>query len=157
DKSHYLPTIDGNYSLSSFYVDTEMASLSDQFKNNKNHFVGLSLQLPIFNRLQTKTAVQQAKVEWEKANLQLEQHKQAYYNVLREAVENTKSAYRNWQISEKNVEAQEISFARTDEKFKQGLIDSYGYFAAKNNLLSAQTDLLQAKYSFHYAYLLLNW
>lgn len=63
----------------------------------------------------------------------------------------------NWQISEKNVEAQEISFARTDEKFKQGLIDSYGYFAAKNNLLSAQTDLLQAKYSFHYAYLLLNW
>lgn len=87
----------------------------------------------------------------------MEQHKQAYYNALREAVESTKSAYRNWQISEKNVEAQEISFARTDEKFKQGLIDSYGYFAAKNNLLSAQTALLQAKYSFHYAYLLLNW
>lgn len=31
-KSRYLPTIDENYSLYSFYVDTETASLSEPFK-----------------------------------------------------------------------------------------------------------------------------
>lgn len=155
-KSGYLPRITANYSLSSFYVDMETASLLDQFRNNRNHFLGFSLNVPIFNRLQTRTAVQQAKIELEQANLQAEQQKQAYFNALREAYTKTQNAYENWQASEKNVEAQEISFAKTEEKFRQGMVDAYGYFAAKNNLLSAQTSLLQAKYTFHYENVLLN-
>jgi outer membrane protein len=156
-KAGYLPNISGNYSLSSFYVDTETASLGDQFKNNKNHYVGISLNVPIFNRFQTQVAVQQAKIELEKANLQTEQQKQAYYNALRDAYTQTENAYLNWQASENNVEAQTASFAKTEEKFKQGMVDAYGYFAAKNNLLASQTALLQAKYTFYYENLLLNW
>lgn len=156
EKSSYLPRINANYSLSSFYVDTETASLRDQFKNNKNHYLGFSINIPVFNKLQTRTAVQQGKIEWEQANLQSEQQKQAYYNALRDAYTKTQNAFETWQASEKNVEAQKISFARTEEKFRQGMIDAYGYFAAKNNLLSAQTSLLQAKYTFHYQNVLLN-
>ncbi len=155
-KSGYLPRINANYSLSSFYVDMETASLMDQFRNNRNHFLGFSINVPIFNKLQTRTAMQQAKIELEQANLQAEQQKQAYYNALREAYTKTQNAFENWQASEKNVTAQEISFAKTEEKFRQGMVDAYGYFAAKNNLLSAQTSLLQAKYTFHYENVLLN-
>jgi outer membrane protein len=156
-RSHYLPTISGNYSLSSFYVDTETAALGDQFKNNRNHYIGISLNLPLFNRLQTQTAVQQAKIDWEKANLQLEQQKQAYFNALRDAYTQTQNAYGRWEAAELNLEAQEISFAKTEEKFKQGMVDAFAYFAAKNNLFGAQTAVLQAKYTYHYENLLLNW
>jgi outer membrane protein len=156
-KSNYLPKLNGNYALSSFYVDTETASLSDQFKNNTNHFLGISLNVPIFNRLQTQTAVQQAKIQAEQAFLQSEQQKQAYFNALRDAYTKSLNAYDNWQFSEENLKAQKISFVKTEEKFKQGMVDSYGYFAAKNNLLQAETAFLQAKYTFQYENLLLNW
>lgn len=156
-KSNYLPKVTGNYSLSTFFVDVETASFQDQLRNNKNHYLGLALNIPVFNRLQTRTAVQNAKIESEKADLQLEQQKQAYFNVLREAYTQTQNAFDRWQKSEENVTAQEISFSKTEEKFKLGMIDAYAYFAAKNNLLNAQTELLQSKYTFHYENILLNW
>lgn len=155
-RSRYLPTINGNYSLSSFYVDMETAAFEDQFKNNKNHFLGVSVNIPVFNKLQTKTAVQQAKIELEQAELQNQQQKQAYYKALSEAYLQTQNAYESWLSSEENVIAQQKSFEKTEEKFRQGMIDAYGYFAAKNSLLSAQTSLLQAKYTFHYQNVLLN-
>lgn len=116
-KSNFLPRINGNYSLSSFYVDLETASLRDQFKNNKNHYLGLSIQMPLFNRWQTRTAIQQAKIEWAQADLQVEQQKQAYFNALREVFTQTENAYDNWRKAEENVAAQEISFEKTEEKW----------------------------------------
>lgn len=157
EKSRYLPTISGNYSLSSFYVDVESSSLSNQVRNNKNHYMGISLNIPIFNRLQTRTAVQQSKIESEQAKLQAERQKQAYYKALSEAYTQTQNAFEAWQSAEKNVEAQQKSFEKTEEKFRQGMIDAYGFFAARNGLLSAQTALLQAKYTFQYDNALLNW
>lgn len=157
EKSRYFPTLNGNYSLSSFYVNTESTSFSNQTRNNKNHFLGISLNIPVFNRLQTRTAVQQAKIESEQARLQNEQQKQAYYQALSEAYTQTKNAYDVWKSAEKNATAQQKSFEKTEEKFRQGMIDSYGYFAARNSLLSAETALLQAKYTYEYESALLNW
>lgn len=156
-RSNYLPKITGNYSLSSFYVDVETSAFKDQIKNNKTHYLGISLSVPIFNRLQTKMAVQQRKIELEQSNLQLEQQKQAYFNALRDAFTKAQNAYDSWQMAEISLEAQNIAFTKNEEKFKQGMIDSYGFFAAKNNLLNAQTNLLQAKYTYLYESILLNW
>jgi len=155
-KSAYYPTLNGNYSLSSFYVDTETSALADQFRNNKNHYLGVSVSVPIFNRLQTKTAVQKAKIEQEQSLLQLEQQKQAYYNALRDAVNFAQNAAQNREAAQKNVVAQEISFARTEDKFKLGMIDAYAYFAAKNSLLAAQSALLQAEFNYNYQLILLK-
>lgn len=155
-RSNYLPTINGNYSLSSFYVDLETAAFEDQFKNNRNHFLGLSVNIPVFNKLQTRTAVQQAKIEFEQAELQSQQQRQAYYKALSEAYLQTQNAYKSWIAGEENVAAEEKSFKKTEEKFRQGMIDAYAYFSAKNNLLGAQTALLQAKYTYHYQHILLN-
>lgn len=156
-KSNYLPRISGNYSLSTFYVDIETASFRDQLRNNKNHYLGLSLNIPVFNRLQTRTAVQNAKIESEQINLQLEQQKQAYFNALREAMNFAQNAAQNHDAAQKNVAAQEISFSKTEEKFKLGMIDAYAYFAAKNSLLAAQSELLQAKFNCNYQLILLKY
>lgn len=155
-RSRNLPIINGNYSLSSFYVDLETAAFEDQFRNNRNHFLGLSINIPVFNKLQNRTAIQQAKIEFEQAELQSQQQKQAYYKALSEAYLQTKNAYQSWVASEQNVISQQRSFEKTEEKFRQGMVDAYGYFAAKNNLLSAQTAFLQSKYTFHYQNVLLN-
>lgn len=155
-KSAYYPTLNGNYSLSTFYVDTETAALGDQLRDNKNHYLGISVSVPIFNRLQTKTAVQQAKIEQEQSLLQLEQQKQAYYNALRDAVNFAQNAAQNRDAAQKNVAAQQISFQKTEDKYKLGMIDAYAYFAAKNNLLSAQSSLLLAEFNYNYQLVLLN-
>lgn len=155
-KSAYYPTLNGNYSLSSFYVDTETAALGDQLRNNKNHYLGISVSIPIFSRLQTKTAVQQAKIEQEQSLLQLEQQKLAYYNALRDAVNFAQNAAQNRDAAQKNVAAQEISFQKTEDKYKLGMIDAYAYFAAKNNLLAAQSALLQAEFNYNYQLILLK-
>ncbi len=155
-RSAFLPRLYADYAFSSFYVDVEKLPLRQQFKNNKTHYIGLSISIPIFNRLQTRTSVQKAKVAHTQSKLKEQQQKQAYYNALREVHTETQNALDTWEAAKKNLAAQEVSFDKTEHKFLLGMIDAYGYFAAKNNFLSAQTDVLQAKYTYQYQNVLLN-
>ncbi len=156
-KSLYYPTLSASYSLSSFYTDSRIGAFTDQISDNRSHFVRLSLNIPIFNKLQTKKTVEQSKIELERSQLQVKQYEQEYYNLLSEAYLKTTNSYNLWQSSENNHQAHQLSFEKTDDKFEFGMINIYEYLTAKNNLLQVESDNLIAKYTFYLNSVLLNW
>ena len=69
-KGGFLPTLSLTGSIGSGYTSINDNTFSDQFDINFNQKIGVSLTIPIFNRNQTKAAVQTATVNIEKAQIQ---------------------------------------------------------------------------------------
>ncbi|WP_028121872.1 TolC family protein [Epilithonimonas tenax] len=147
-KSAYFPTLNGSYNWSSFYSKTLGASadaFSDQFKRNKNQQVGLSLHIPIFNKLQVKNNVEIAKLNVIHSNYD----KEIVINNLTQSIHSIKAQYQNseekFTLLQANFENQKRSFQKSEEKYKEGLMDAYTFFVVRNNWLQANYNLISSK------------
>lgn len=148
-KSGYLPNLGANYSFSSFYTNSNKNPFSNQINDNKSHYVGISLNFPIFNKLQTQKSIEQSKIELERSQLKTHQLEQEYYNLMSDLYLKTNNSLEQWEASEKNLKNYQLSFEKIEDKFKFGLITIYEYLNSKNNLLQIETNNLIAKYSFY--------
>lgn len=151
-KSANLPRLSAKYSFGSFYAETSAgdkamrtAPFGEQLGDNKSHYVGISLAIPLF---QKGTFSRQLKTN--KAQLQLNELK------LEETVLNLK--YQNEEIEreiaqldvlasivEKNIVLAQKSFTTTQVKYENGKVDVFSFNQAKNELLNAQFALIKNK------------
>ncbi|MCG8582601.1 MAG: TolC family protein [Bacteroidales bacterium] len=123
-------------------------SLNEQFKTNRNTYVGARLSIPIFNRLQARNNVSNAKLSVMDAQYQLKQEKLNLRKKIQQAYGNAVAAYNKYLSSEEAVNSFAESFRYTEKKFNVGLVNSVDYNVAKTDYTRAQSDLLQAKYEY---------
>jgi len=71
----YTESGEGVYTNVENYGTTSPIPWATQIKDNNNRSVGFTLQVPIFNGWQVRTAINQAKISMEEANYNLEQTK----------------------------------------------------------------------------------
>lgn len=158
ERNNYLPVISAFYSYSSFYYlplnqpgSAAVGPFFSQLNDNKNHYVGVQLSIPVFNGLKTRRNVQLAKVEERKSTVKLEQEKIK----LRQALEQeTAKKQQNTALAVKLEEARtyaEKSFTTTQSKFSSGLVNAIVFTASKNQLLTAEYNLLKANVTAAYA------
>ncbi len=153
-KSGYLPSVDLNYSFTSngnWYLNDKYdynESFSDQFSDNKNTYLGATLSIPIFNKLQTRNSVKTARVGVLDAQYSLSQQKLDLRKEIQQAYADALAAYNNYLSSNEAVESYKESFRYTEQKFNVGLVNSVEYNVAKTDFITAQSDLLQAKYAY---------
>ena len=147
-KSAYLPTLFGSYTISSFYSKTlgEPADqFSEQFKRNKSQQVGFGLNIPIFNKFQVKNNVEIAKLNVINSNYE----QQIIVNDLTKTFNSIKTQYQNaeekYNLLQGNFENQKLSFEKSEEKYKEGLMDAYTFFVVRNNFLQANYNLILSK------------
>lgn len=151
EKSAYLPTLNGNYSWSTFYNkylgkdNVSNIGFSDQFTQNKNQSASFGLNIPIFNRFQVKNNVEIAKLNVINSNYD----KEIIINDLTKTINSIKSQFTNAQekyhLLELNFENQKLSFQKSEEKYKEGLMDAYTFFIVRNNWLQANYNLISSK------------
>lgn len=148
-KSAYLPTLNGSYTWSSFYNkilgQPATANFSDQIKTNKNQQLGFGLNIPIFNKLQVKNNVEIAKLNVINSNYD----KDIVINNLTQSINSIKAQFLNAQekynLLEANFENQRLSFQKSEEKYKEGLMDAYTFFVVRNGWLQANYNLINSK------------
>ncbi|AZA62949.1 TolC family protein [Chryseobacterium indoltheticum] len=151
EKSAYLPTLNGNYSWSTFYNKSlgnnvlSNTSFSDQFSQNKNQSISFGLNIPIFNKFQIKNNVEIAKLNVINSNYS----KDLIINDLTKSINSIKAQFMNAQekysLLELNFENQKLSFQKSEEKYKEGLMDAYTFFVVRNNWLQANYNLISSK------------
>ncbi len=151
ERSAYLPTLTGNYSWSTFYNrflgnnQTANTNFLDQFSQNKNQSVSFGLNIPVFNKFQTKNNVEIAKLNVINSNYD----KDLIVNDLTKSINSIKAQYLNAQekysLLEINFENQKLSFQKSEEKYKEGLMDAYTFFVVRNNWLQANFNLINSK------------
>lgn len=135
------------YSLTRNY-SYEKIPFNDQVKDNINKSLGFYLSIPLFNGLQTRTAISKAKIGIENARLNLESEKNLLFNDIQRSYSDALAAIKKFQAAKKSVDAMKEAFFYTEQKFNVGMANSVDYNEAKKNLAKAESDLLNAKYEY---------
>lgn len=120
----------------------------DQIDNNLSKSIGVGMSIPLFNGLSTRTNVKRAKLNYEYSRLNHELNKKNLFKSVQQAVNDATSSLKKYEAGKRSVDALNESFTYNDQRLQVGLISTYDYLQAKNNLARAQTDLLQAKYDY---------
>ncbi len=120
----------------------------DQLDNNFGQFVGLNLNIPIFNRGQVKANVDRAKINEEIAKVNLADQKRALREAIERAYINAKATLKEYEAAQKSVEAQQLSFNYAQERYNLGATNSFDFEQVRNRLVNAQATLTRAKYNF---------
>ncbi len=154
-KGNMLPslTFGGNYYnfYNNKYMNYQTGSkiaLSDQLKSNERYGFGFTLNIPIFNRYQARTGVNNSQIQVENTELQLQSAKNLLRKDIEQAYTNAIAAFKRYVANQKAVVSSQEAFRYTEEKFNVGMVNSVEYNQSKNNLSAAKSDSLQAKYEY---------
>jgi outer membrane protein len=128
--------------------DGKNISFSDQLKNNQRKGVGLQMNIPIFNKFQTKYQIDNARLQVLNTGLELEGAKKLLRSDVETAQTNAIAALNRFTSNQKAVSAMREAFRYSAEKFAVGLVNTVEYNTAKTKLAKSESDLLQAKYEF---------
>ena len=118
----YLPNVTLSAGLGTSHASGIGTGFGTQTKHNWSENIGLTLNIPIFNKRSTKTAVNLAKLNIENAQLN-------YENVQKELLKSVETVYQD-----------AVSAQNRFRSARENLMTE------KNNLLAAQLELIQAKY-----------
>ena len=147
-QSAYYPQLNLNGSLGTNYYSTINRTFRQQMGDNFSKYVGLSLSLPIFNRFSTRNRVRSARLQRDNYELQLTETKKTLYKEIQQAWYNAVAAESKYSSSHTAAEAGAESFRLMSEKYENGKANAVEYNEAKQNLMRAQSDELQAKYEY---------
>ena len=147
-QSAYYPQLNLNGSLGTNYYSTINRTFRQQMGDNFSKYVGLSLSVPIFNRFSTRNRVRTARLQRDNYELQLTETKKTLYKEIQQAWYNAVAAESKYSSSHTAAEAGAESFRLMSEKYENGKANAVEYNEAKQNLMRAQSDELQAKYEY---------
>lgn len=145
-KGGYLPTLSLSGSLGSGYTSVNSNTFSNQFDVNFNQKLGLTLNIPIFNRNQTKSAVQTALINIDKAEIQQQTTEKEVYKKVETTYQNAVSAQEQVLASEASKIAAEQSYILAQKKYELGGLSTTDLVISQNTFTNAQQTYLQAKY-----------
>lgn len=132
----------------SYSTQTRTQGFGDQVTNNFNQSLGLSLNIPIFNKMNNRAAVNRAKVNYAIQENNLEKEKQKVRQDIEKAYADALAAYKSYMSTEKGLKSLEEAFNYAQKRFDVGMINAVDYNVAKTNLYKAQSDLVKAKFDY---------
>jgi outer membrane protein len=127
---------------------TEPYTIGTQFKDNWSYSLGVTLQIPIFNGLSTRSMFQRAKINEEQSEILAKEVRLTLRQNIEIAYNDALAASKTYNASLKQVASLEESFRAAEKSYNLGAMNVYDYQVASNNLFSARSDLLRAKYNY---------
>lgn len=147
-QSELYPQISLNAGLGTSYYSTINRTFSQQMRDNYSKYVGISLSVPIFNRFSTINRVKSAKIQYQQTSLQLERTKKNLYKEIQQARFNAANAESKYNSSHAAATASKEAFRLMSEKYENGKANAVEFNEARQNLMKAESDELQAKYEY---------
>ena len=119
---------------------------SYQLKTNFDATLGLSLSLPIFDNRSTKTNVNKARLAVIDADLDLQDKRKTLYSTIEGYWIDANTNQQKFKAAQASVESMQASYDLLSEQFRLGLKNIVELMTGKNNLVTAQQNMLQSKY-----------
>lgn len=120
----------------------------NQLDYNFNWSIGLSLNIPIFNGWQVKSAVASNKIAQERARYMQTDAKNRLRQDIEQAYTDVKAAAKRYNSTLNSVTSLKEVFRSNQQRFDAGVINAVDYNLSKNNLDIAESELIQAKYDY---------
>jgi outer membrane protein len=155
-KAGYFPSLMATAGVNSSYSGQTDSRYFDQLDKGFKPSVGFSLSIPIYQKKQVKTSIAIAKINYQNAELSEIDTKNQLRKNIEQACQDVTSAQIKYEANQENYSATLESAALSNEKFKQGIINSVDYLVSTTNLIVAESQLLQAKYNLIFSYKILD-
>lgn len=150
-KSGYYPSLSLSASVGTANGEPNDELLTEQFKGNWGNSAGLSLNVPILSGRKNKSAVEKAKLKKTIAEYDLDNTKDKLLYEIEKLWLNAINAQENYKAAKIKADAVQQSYDLVKEQFESGLKNPTDLLTQRNELLSAQLSLLQAKYTVAYS------
>jgi outer membrane protein len=153
-KGGYYPTLSISAGLGSGYtssfIDPQtnvVMAFRDQLKANRSEFIGLSLNIPIFNNFRTRIGVKRAKISYQNALLNEQSARNDLNKVINQSVLDLKAADKNYISSRLVFESMKEAFNVIKQRYDVGLANAIELSTSQTNMNKAEFDFITAKYN----------
>jgi len=143
--------IDGEPTQISFFEPVrvmEEALYFDQINQNFGQSIGLSINLPIYNRHRNILQMERARLGVLNQEVTTTQEKLQLRNDVQQAIASAQASKRSLEAAELSLQAAQAAFDNAQRRFDLGTINSLEYTTARNTLDQAQVELTRSKYEY---------
>lgn len=167
-KTAFWPTVTANAGLGSSYFylispakdlngnSIQQSQFFTQYKDNFGQQLGLSANIPIFNKGITKLQVEQSKINEDIAKTVLLQQKQQVLQNVQQAQFDAESNYEAYLAATEAEKSAKLALDFAEKSFAAGRSTVYDLNGARINFANAQGSVAQAKYNYLFSMKLLN-
>lgn len=163
-KTAFWPTLSASAGLSTFYnnilnggpISSNQDGFFKQYKDQFGQNVGLSLNIPIFNKGKTKLQVEQSRLNESVSKITLEQQKQSVRQNIQKAQFDADANYESYLAAVEAEKSSKLALDFADKSYAAGKTTIYDVNVARNNYANAQGSVAQAKYNYLFSLKLLN-
>ncbi len=128
--------------------DFQLTPFRDQLNQSFRKVAGISLNIPILGKGQRFTNEQISKLQLQARDLDLQNRKNQLQQQITEAHANARAASETYLANQKSFDAAEQSFDAIKKRFEVGLVNQFDFERARINLIAAESQMIQAKYTF---------
>jgi len=122
-------------------------SFSNQLDNNRGGGISLSLNIPIFDRLQRNTQVERAQVQAQNAEYALQDQRQQVALQVRQAYLDYQNAVQQLEAANKRLRAAEQARTATQERYNLGSASIVELRNANSDYVDAASQQVRARYN----------
>ncbi|TXF76063.1 TolC family protein [Chryseobacterium sp.] len=171
-RTAFWPTITANAGLGTSYFNTLVrgnvgvdpetgqsiteSGFFKQYTDNFGQQIGVSANIPIFNKGITRLQVEQSKLNEELAKNSFAQQKQQVLQNVQKAQFDAESNYEAFIAALETEKSSELALDFAQKSYDAGRSTIYDLNVARNNYANAQGSVAQAKYNYLFSMKLLN-
>ena len=145
-KRGFLPTIGASASLGSNHSTGSKNGWGEQMKTNLFMSAGINFSVPIFDNRRNMTNVKNAKLQQVTSKLDLQDKKNTLSNTIEQYWLNANNGQQNYIAAKSRAKSQKASYELLNEQFQNGLKNTVDVLQGRDNVISAEQDMLQSKY-----------
>ena len=150
-RAAYYPSLSLSAGMgTNYYSSFGTQGFWDQLSNNFSQYVGLSLNIPIFNKFSTRNQVRSAKLQQRSQEIQLRRVQQTLYKEIQQAWNSAVAARTKWEASRTATAAARDAFELMQAKYENGKATLTEFNESRNRLVKAESDAVQATYEYLY-------
>jgi outer membrane protein len=146
-KGGYMPTVNVTGGVGTSTSSRSSDAWGSQMKTNFDATVGLGISVPLIDGRKNKTAVNKAKIQREQALLSQQDTRKELYTTVEGFWLDAQSNQQKFRAAKISVESEQQSYDLLSEQFQLGLKNIVELMNGKTNLLQAQQNKLQSKYT----------
>ena len=152
-KGSFLPSLTAFAGMGTGYSHrfNEFASNDYFFKqlnDNLGYNIGVSLNVPIFNRFQTKNRVAKSVINREISETRLESQKLILKQTIEQAFLDVKSSLKAYEAANISLEAQKEAFKNAQERYNYGAMTLFDFDLVRTRLVNAESTMIRSKYDY---------
>lgn len=150
-RSGYYPTLSLGaeiYTDYYHYNKMENATFSSQIKDRLRKTILLNLQIPLFNRFNTRNAVRIAKKELDESRFAADNVRKTLFKEIQKTYYDAMAAREKYESTQKAVVASQEAMRYAREKYNSGKSTAYEFNESKVKLIESLSEQAQAKYEF---------